>query len=552
MLRVLADDGRAAAVEFPGGRRWIAGEETAMYAGIAREENSRGILGRFMMNHGPVTSSEIARRFGIPGERAESIARNLSRTHNLVRGRFLPTAEDAEDQWCYRPNLERIHRKTISILRKEITPSSPAEFADFLHRWQHIHPLSRVAGADGLEAILEQLQGLALPAEIWERDILRMRVEGYTTALHNDLSRQGRILWSGAGAGKMACVLRGEGGGFLQSGPLPTGMSPQAARLLAVLERHGASFYADLRTESGLSLAALNAGIAELFWAGLITNDNFSELLSLRRSARMGEDAPMERVEPVRRGRSHARSPVVQAARRAIRQIPGWSGRWSALRIPAVLGEAAGDEERALRQARQLLARYGILAREFHRREDFLPWPAIALQLQRLEMRGEIRRGYFVQGLSGMQYAHPEAVDELRRAKGMKRDRIILLNTCDPSNPYGGGVALPEAEAGSSAGQLSRVPGSFVGFAGGNPVLWIEGEGARIRTVGRPDTVTVTAVLERFLELCRLPEQFKPLKQIVVEYWDGERPAASSWSGVLRSLGFSGDANQTMRYDRYS
>jgi hypothetical protein len=128
----------------------------------------------------------------------------------------------------------------------------------------------------------------------------------------------------------------------------------------------------------------------------------------------------------------------------------------------------------------------------------------------------------------------------------------VLLNSCDPANLYGAGIELSQGEPRETAGQLTRLPGNFIGFVDGAAVLWIEAEGSRIRTIGRPDTVSVTAVLERFLELCRLPVQFRPLKKILVEYWDGERPAASSWGGVLRSLGFSGDANQTMRFDRYS
>ena len=218
------------------------------------------------------------------------------------------------------------------------------------------------------------------------------------------------------------------------------------------------------------------------------------------------------------------------------------------------MGPEMSEEERAEQQARQMLARYGIVAREFHRREDMLPWGQIAAEMQRMEMRGEIRRGYFVEGLSGMQFALPGAVDTIRRLKSSRKTTAgaTLLNSCDPANIYGTGIEFRGVEGESGALQVTRLPGNFIALAGGVPVLWIEGEGSRIRTIGRPDTVTVTGALERFLELVRLPAALRPLKTVTVEYWDGERPAGSSWAGVLRSLGFSGDANQTMRYDSFS
>jgi ATP-dependent Lhr-like helicase len=556
MLRQLFRDGRALQVEFPDGKRWIAGEDAELYAQISSEENARGVLRRYLLNHGPVGSSQLAGRFGLPRDRVESLAAAIADGHDIIRGAFLPpgSGDAGQEQWCYRPNIERIHRKTIGILRREITPSSPSDFVDFLLHWQHADPSTRGSGVVGLTDSLEQLQGLPLPTEIWERDILRLRVDGYSTSLQNDLTRQGEVLWVGEGAGKMACIFRGEGGCFPGSVPSRDALSVPAVRVLEYLEQHGASFVSDLRLATHLSLAALNAGMAELFWGGWITNDVFSELTGIRRSIRMAADAPMERMEVVRRGRSMGRHPVVQAARRAISQVPGWAGRWSLVRVPAVMGPDMSEEERAEQQARQMLARYGIVAREFHRREEMLPWVHIAAEMQRMEMRGEIRRGYFVEGLSGMQFALPGAVDALRGLKSASKTAagVILMNSCDPANLYGTGIEFPGLAGQSGALQVTRLPGNFIAFAGGVPMLWIEGEGSRIRTIGRPDTLTVTEALERFLELVRLPAALRPLKTVTVEYWDGERPAGSAWAGVLRSLGFSGDANQTMRYDSFS
>jgi ATP-dependent Lhr-like helicase len=124
----------------------------------------------------------------------------------------------------------------------------------------------------------------------------------------------------------------------------------------------------------------------------------------------------------------------------------------------------------------------------------------IGSELQRLEMRGAIRRGYFVEGLSGMQFALPAAVEELRRirAESVRDEPPILINACDPANPFGGGVGLQFIEV-----QPSRISSNYIAFLRGRPVLLIESNGARIHTVGEPSDEVIQSVLRTFLEMVR-------------------------------------------------
>jgi ATP-dependent Lhr-like helicase len=539
MIRALEADGRAVQILLPGGPHWVAGEERALYGDLSREEHARVVIGRYLMSHGPVSSSELARRYGFTEEHAGRLAAGLLPGAGIAQGHFRPAGmpEADTDQWCYKPNLERIHRKTVSLLRKEISPSSPEEFCRFLLHWLHVHPAARCTRPEETEECLSQLQGLPLPAEIWERDILRSRTT--ESQVIHELTGRGELLWAGAGAGKMFCFFRGEGSAFLKP-PLvkEEGLSEGAARILTLLRRHGASFLGDLRASEKLSLPALQAGIAELFWTGWITNDVFRELTSLKRSGKLPEGRPP--------GRQH----LLARTRKAIRQAPTWSGRWSLLRSPGNLGPELSEEEIAGEQARQLLNRYGIVPRECAQQEDLLPWPMIASELQRMEMRGEIRRGYFVEGLSGMQYAHPLAVEELRRLKGEAKREVLLLNACDPAvSAITGGS--PGAMRRSGA-RLARLPGNFVALEEGTPLLWIENEGSRIWTLGRPETESVTAALRQLVSLMHLPPPLKGIRSITIEQWDGERPAATPWGGLLRQIGFQGAANQTMHLDQYS
>jgi ATP-dependent Lhr-like helicase len=331
-----------------------------------------------------------------------------------------------------------------------------------------------------------------------------------------------------------------------------------ASRVRKFLQLHGASYFGDIREGTKISLAGLNDGIAALFWNGEVTNDVFAEIMAVKQAPGKRGAAPVDRLEIVNPRRTPGRTRAMQSVRRALRQVPGWTGRWSLLRVPGVMGTDARPDEMAAAQAQQLLKRYGIVAREFLQREEFFPWAPVATVLQQMEMRGEIRRGYFVEGLSGMQFALPEAADLLRRlasphAAGPSSSPSppVLLNACDPANPYGTGVTMPPLGGSGAPLRLSRVPGNYLVFASGTPVLVIESLGARLRTVGAPDAATLRDALSLFVALMRLPETLRPFREIVVEYCDDVRPAASPLAPALRSLGFVGDRNQTMRRDRY-
>ena len=180
MLRLLAADGRALSIEIAGEKRWIAGEERHLYAASGEEEHLETLLERYLQHRGPAFPDEFRRRYGLTRARAERAAERFLASGSVVRGHFLPTAPSGDEvQWAYRPNLERIQRQTIALLRREISPVGLDTFALFLQQWQKVNarPSSQIVGEDLLE-VLAQLQGLPLPADIWERDILPRRLTG--------------------------------------------------------------------------------------------------------------------------------------------------------------------------------------------------------------------------------------------------------------------------------------------------------------------------------------------------------------------------------------
>ncbi len=550
---------------------FIASEEVPLYLGVAmvdrdalsslpeefqtsplkREECLRFLITRKLRSHAPLTVEPIAQRFGIEIDECERILRSLPEEEQIVHGSF--SSEDESVEWCYRPNLERIHRASINILRKEIKPASIGEFTNFLSHWQHRHPSTQESGETGLLSVLEKMEGYALHSELWESEILWHRMKNYDPGVLRALSTKGEIVCAGSAPGKSQWIFSGDGACFLEEKEkLLEGVSDTAKELYEFLKHNGASFLSDIREGTPFSLAALNKAIAELFWGGLITNDVVDEALNVKRF-KTKDDSPLlsERIILTNPRRNPLKSFAMSSVRKALRTTPGWNGRWSLLHTRRVLGEKASLEEKVGRQAQQLLLRYGIVAREIAKREDnLLPWPLLALEFQKMELRGEIRRGYFVDGLSGMQFALPAAVDMIRAINNeqstMNGGLPIVVNACDPANPYGLGVEIGNVKATANI-RIARLPLNYFVFDKGSPILWIEGFGARITTVAESSQDIVRAGLEQFVS--NLRSSFRNEREIIVEYCDGMRPTESPLAETLRSIGFYRDRAQTMRYE---
>ena len=552
MIRELAANGRAVALQVGNEKRWIAGEEQDLYTNIGDRRIASSLFVRYLQNHGPVSSAQLSAHYGLPAEETDELLKKIALIEPFVQGRFV---KSGDPQWCYRPNLERIHRHTIGILRKEIKPSSLSEFTNFLFHWQRLHPGRQNPGIDGLQSCLQQLQGLPLPSEIWERDALRARVPDLNSEILNRISSTGAIVWSGKGSGKIQCMQRGNGDVFVDhpTDQLLDSLSPSAQNIIDFIRKNGAAFFSDLRTGMRLSLGTLNRGLAELFWNGFITNDLFTELQNVKRYSRNESDLPAEPIEILDPRHNPKRSSLMQSARKAIKLVPGWSGRWSLVHVPGVLGEPHEMEQRAHRQALQLLERYGIVAREICRREELLPWPVLAAALQRMEMRGDIRRGYFVEGLSGMQFAALDAVEQLRQLRSSNGEESLplLVNASDPANPYGPGVEFPKTDVFHSELRFSRIPSSYLVFERGTPILLLENYGTRLWTLAETKEENMRNALRIFLSAVLLPLPHRAVKSVVIEHCDGIRPAQSPLEPTLRALGFSRDRNQTMVHDGY-
>jgi ATP-dependent Lhr-like helicase len=403
------------------------------------EDALRAVVGGWLECVGPVTVPDLAGRVGLADGKIAIGVALLEQEGAALRGRFTPGT--AEEEWCDRALLARIHRLTLGILRREIEPVSPADLMRFLFRWQHLHGGTQLHGRAGLLEVVGQLQGLELPARAWEEQVLAARIARWDPADLEHLCLSGAVAWGRlrtdepppddeparprgrpGRAAPLAFVLREDLPWLLGPACAPPALPADARDVLDFLERRGASFVADVARGTGLLPTAVEDALWTLVAHGLVTGDGIAGLRGL-----------LARPDDSRRRRLRA-----VGGHRA-RLVP--AGRWSLLRA----GVEPAAESDPMRWARQLLRRYGVVVRELCAREGRLPpWRALLGALRTLEARGEVRGGRFVAGLVGEQFALPEAVEALRAVR-RKHDEpeTVLVAAADPLNLVG--IVVPGA-----------------------------------------------------------------------------------------------------------
>jgi ATP-dependent helicase Lhr and Lhr-like helicase len=426
---------------------------------------------------GPVTAAELAAEGPLTASQVEAALLALEVEGFVMRGQF--RAGPAGVEWCERRLLARIHRYTMDRLRGEIRPVSAEAFMRFLLDWQHLSPGTQTSGTEGLAAVLEQLEGYEAAAGAWETELLPRRVEGYQPGLLDSLALTGDWVWARLRppaserprsgplrTTPVGIVSRGRLAGWRATTGADASLGSDAQALLTALRERGASFFADLRTGSGLLPSQTERALGELAAGGLVTADSFRGLRAL--------------LVP------SGKRPMRSRGRAAIYSVES-AGRWWALPEPEV-GAGTAARESSAAAAWALLRRYGVVFRRVIERESALPpWRDILTELRRLEARGEIRGGRFVGGMAGEQYALPEAVGLLRRHRASGAGNVVVIAASDPANL--GGVVTPGERIASSAGTL-------IALTDGNPVAVRQGRDVRFLSIlEEPEQRRLTALL---------------------------------------------------------
>ena len=445
------------------------------------------ILRARLSGFGPQPVAAIAGALGLTASSAPIALTQLDSEGYVMRGRFTPGAKTEE--WCERHLLARIHRYTIKSLRREIEPVERQDFMRFLFDWQHLSPDAQLQGEDSLPLLLAQLEGYEAGAGAWESDLLSLRMRDYEKAWLDDLCRSGKLVWTRIGAPSSAA------GGPVRNTPLvllprrqlalwhalpvvaaEIEVSPRAARVLAALRRDGAMFFDELAHDARLLPVELENTLGELVATGLVNADSFAGLraMLLPANKRASNDK--------RRHRGAGAAPSMEEAGRwaLVRRGDGVTvrERVSEIAEAGAASTAANTDVAAVRAApparkprtapetlehiaMTLLRRYGVMFwRLLEREAAWMPsWRELLPVYHRLEARGEIRGGRFIAGLSGEQFALPEAIPLLREMRRRKHDgSLVCVSGIDPLNLCG-----------------TLLPGDKVPALAGNRLLFRDG-----------------------------------------------------------------------------
>jgi ATP-dependent Lhr-like helicase len=530
MLEKLVGERRVALVRINGEERYIAGEDAGLYrdglgvpppAGLPETfledhpDAMRALVRRYARTHGPFPTAQPAARYGVDPTPA---LRELEREGTLVRGELLPGGRERE--WCDADVLRRVRRASLAHLRREVEPADRDRFARFLPSWQNVDA-HRAAGAgpDRLREALVPLQGVALTPKVWEGDVLPRRLGAYSPTWLDELCTSGEVVWIGAGArgrsdGRLALYFRDD---VRLAGPPPANAKlerPEGEVHDAIRERlaAGPDFWLDLLADLDHPVEELHTALWDLAWAGEVTNDAFSPL----RAPRLRTAPPSEQ-----RGRRFARRRAAGAA---------VQGRWS-LTAP-LFSNAPATGPRLRAQAELMLERYGIVTRETVLAEG-VPggFASLYAELGNLELLGTARRGYFVEGLGGAQFALPGAVERLRSLP-YDDGSFLLLAATDPANPYGSSLPWPKPPSGR---RPARAPGAHLLMRDGAPVVYVERGGRGIVRLTVLDDGELSAAIDALAEAVaagRLPK-------LAIEKLDGQPIIGSGQEDVLLGAGFS-------------
>ncbi|MFZ2113177.1 MAG: DEAD/DEAH box helicase [Solirubrobacteraceae bacterium] len=587
MLAALEHERRVVRIRIAGDERLIAADDAGLYRDALGCPPPGGLpdvflgdvpdalvklVGRYARTHGPFSSVEFLDRYRVD---VSSALRELESSGELVRGELRPGGAGRE--WCDIQVLRRLRRASLATLRKEIEPVDERALSAFMPSWQGVdrwrpgserggppsHPEGHRRGAGGVERLREvlvPLQGLALPVASWERDVLASRTGSYSPSWLDSLCAGGEVVWVGAGSlgrdsGRVALYFREDAAllGRPSSFVGARGEPPEQPEHALLRERlaAGPCFFTDLLAELELSGVVLTQALWDLVWAGEVTNDAWAPLRAPRQTLAAHALAGPARARGggLRTGRRFG-GPSLRAGRFGTSaQV---QGRWSL--TLALFGEEAAREQGArpaaieeLRARRRALAellleRYGVLTREQVSAEGIAGgFSALYGALTELETLGVCRRGYFVEGLGGAQFALPGAVERLRARASDGQDATLVLAAVDPAQPYGAVLSWPRRAA--QTGRPARVAGAYVVFVAHEPVLYLERRGRGILTLTSEST-SLAQALRALADAVRTGR----VDTVALERIDGESAIGSDLEPALVELGFrQGPRRLTLR-----
>ncbi|MCB9512593.1 MAG: DEAD/DEAH box helicase [Deferribacteres bacterium] len=534
---------------------WIAQTDAAFYSHDPDLSIAQKLIRRYLANHGPKSGTEIEIRTGMSGDLLEQALGKLLEQKLIVNGKLL--AENDEIVYCDRDNFAELYRRAISKRRQFDMPARWSDFLQFQLCWHGIGEPNQT-----LSAVLSKYTGYHMPLHFLEREIFATRLATMKTGeLHKirehftQLVKNGEFVLYGSQPAeesrRSVFVLARQQGNLRttheQLDALADGLAETERTIISFLQSNGASYGKDIIDGTGFSLVQIQRGLAVLANSGLASCDNdtifLQTILHQPVTEQSEQSQPWQQSLPGWRQRSRLRRPARSQIEYDIRKsMPLRETRWFLTSNFAAFGREVTEEQRAMAQARLLLQRYGILVKEWYRHENgLMPWPKLFYQLKRLEWQGEIYHGYFVAGLSGVQFALPEAVELLKRVQRSEvaeTEEYTLLSTIDPALPFGRHIQWNLLNGAGEKIRVTRASSNHILFAGRLPVVYSENFGTRLFALADFAEAHLDELVERCKNWLHLHTDLRPRRRIEIQQIDGKSAAKHAEAAKFLQAGF--------------
>lgn len=397
-----------------------------------RFSSQASVIKNFLTHHGPVTKYELMERYGLPSEIITEVLEDLEEQGLVSEGSFVGT-KDAP-QWCWKKILEELHRRSLRSLKEQVKPLSPDRYVDFMLKWQHVHPETQLQGKEGVYKAVKQLQTWEEHITCWERYLLATRVSDYTPEMVDDLIAEKKISFGRFNVLPDHILYELPNRGVIQLYCIED--------FNFVIRKGSKDYFEDLKAECEEIVELLNLDIwPSLSFEGIVTGTQMDRNRVCRAILRLFQLGMLEndsydsmRQCTIMSGMSAAwdltHTPEEVDSKQICTNIKRKGihvekGRWALTKE----GHAS-----TLDLVRQIFCRYGVVTRDLVKNESITPQEFVQA-CRVLLLRGEIREGRFIEGLEGIQYALPEAVDFLRKVE--PDEAMVVVNMKDPANVCG-------------------------------------------------------------------------------------------------------------------
>ena len=560
-VRGLASQGRAQLVEFViDGRvqqRWVATELVDEYRSAMRDPcdfgSARRVVARYLSRSGPVPVAVIESRYPIERAVLHDVLDELMADARASKGYF---TDAGEEEWLDLATLARIQERTLAILRSEVEPSDPMDYQAALVRGHCLNDSKDDDLYGGTCDALEMLQGLPIPFEQWARDVLPARVEGYSNNVLHEILASGDYRWVFCQDGtrdtrSVALVRTGEGRAALPSATVDviTGdigtLDDHSSRVYEFIAAEGvATSETILAAVAGFNPSELAAVIRDLALRGMITGDSWPVALAIARSST--QEVSTIEASPVATGRGrrvgHRRAVRRQFAQRlrATQGILSPGVNWSATSRFSFLGPNLDEAQVAEKRAGLLLRRHGVVTRRAIELDRLgWDWRPIYRALNLKELRGAVRRGYFVTGLPGVQFATTDFIELMRSVggEGKSASTVIIVAATDPAYIFDRNLASISQSPCAGLLNLSRNASTRIAFASDRPIMVAYSNGSRVETGDSSDAEIENGILE----LVRSIAASSVGRRVAISEWNGTAVIDSTASAMLAKIGFRRD-----------